>query len=110
MSDVSGVGPLSPRDKKMYEQEYKQGADLFKHALNQYNKSGDMFQKEEFKKVMDQAMQVLNESANGLMRKELQKQNSKIASDYATFQKYPGDKDTVQTLIKDLDSAKKSVD
>ena len=38
MSDVSGAGPLGPREKKMYEQEYKHGAELFKRALDQYTK------------------------------------------------------------------------
>lgn len=112
MSDhgLSGVGPLNPRDKKMYEQEYKHGADLFKRALDQYTKSTNPFQQGEFKGVMDKAMTVLNETANQLMRKELQKQNEQIEKDYATFQKYPGDEDTIHKLTKDLDKAKKSIE
>jgi len=112
MSDqgMSGVGPLNPNDKKMYEQEYKHSADLFQRALDQYKKSDDPYQQAEFKDVMDRAMQVLNETAQELMRKELQKQNAQIAKDYATFQKYPGDEDTLEKLNQDLDQAKKSVD
>ncbi len=109
MSDMSGVGPLNPQDKRMYEQEYKHGADLFKRALDQYTKSSNSNQKAEFKDVMDKSMQVLNETARDLMRKELQKQNEQIAKDYATFKKYPGDEDTIQKLNKDLDQAKKSI-
>lgn len=107
MSDITG--PLGPREKKMYEQEYKHSADLFKRALDQYNKSENPYQKAEFKDVMDKAMQVLNETAHGLMRKELDDQNKKIAKDYANFQKYPGDPDTVDKLNSDLDKAKKTV-
>lgn len=107
MSEVSG--PLGPREKKMYEQEYKHSADLFKRALDQYNKSENPYQKEDFKDVMDKAMQVLNETAQGLMRKELQDQNQKIAKDYENFQKYPGDPDTLDKLKGDLDKAKKSI-
>lgn len=107
MSEVSG--PLGPREKKMYEEEYKHSADLFKRALDQYNKSENPYQKAEFKDVMDQAMHVLNETASGLMRKELKEQNQHIAKDYATFQKYPGDPDTLNKLNGDLDKAKKSV-
>lgn len=107
---MGGVsGPLGPREKKMYEEEYKQSADLFKRALSQYNKSDNMYQKAEFKDVMDKAMNVLNETAHELMRKELEAQNQKIAADYQNFQKYPGDPDTIQKLNKDLDKAKKSV-
>ncbi len=109
MSDSSGVGPLNPREQKMYEREYQQGADLFKKALDQYTKSSNSNQKAEFKDVMDKSLQVLNEAARELMRKELQKQNEQIAKDYATFKKYPGDHDTIEKLNQDLDKAKKSL-
>jgi len=109
MSDVSGAGPVGPRDKKMYEQEYKHSADLFKRALDQYTKSDNPYQKAEFKDVMDKAMNVLNETASGLMRKELKTQNDLISKDYATFQKYPGDKDTLDKLSQDLEKARKSI-
>lgn len=107
--DISGIGPLSPSEKKMYEQEYKHGADLFKRALEQYSKSDNAYQKEEFKDVMDQAMQVLNESAQGLMRQELLKQNETITKDYANFQKLPNDTERQGKLSNDLDRAKKSI-
>jgi hypothetical protein len=109
MDDVSGVGPLGPREKKMYEQEYKHSADLFKRALDQYSKSENPYQKEEFKGVMEKAMNVLNETAAELMRKELLKQNDLISKDYETFQQFPDDPDTIQKLNKDLDQAKKSI-
>lgn len=108
-NDVSGVSPLGPREKKMYEQEYKHSADLFKRALDQYAKSDNMYQQAEFKSVMDKAMKVLNETASELMRKELKKQNDQIAKDYATFQKFPQDPDTQAKLSQDLDKAKKSI-
>ncbi len=107
MSEITG--PIGPRERKMYEQEYKHSADLFKRALDQYGKSDNPYQKAEFKDVMDKSMQVLNETAHGLMRKELEEQNRQIAKDYARFQKFPGDSDTVDKLGSDLDKAKKSV-
>ncbi|HSX11642.1 MAG TPA: hypothetical protein VLF94_08010, partial [Chlamydiales bacterium] len=72
-------------------------------------KADNMYQKAEFKSVMDKAMNVLNETASELMRQELKKQNEQIAKDYATFQKFPGDPDTQEKLSKDLDKAKRSV-
>ena len=107
--DISGVGPIGPREKKMYEQEYKHSADLFKRALDQYSKADNPYQQAEFKDVMDKAMQVLNETAQELMRQELQKQNDQIAKDYATFQNFPTDPDTKEKLTRDLDKAKKSI-
>lgn len=108
-SDVSGVGGIGPKDRKMYEQEYKHGADLFQRALDQYKQSSNMYQQEEFKDVMSQAMQVLNETAHELMSKELLAQTKKIAKDYATFQQFPTNPDTQEKLAKDLEKAKKSV-
>ena len=109
---VSGPGAQgpSPHDKKMYEQEYKHGANLFDKALNQYEKSDNSFQKAEFKDVMDKAMRVMNDSAHGLIRKDLEEQNQKIAEDYETFQKYPGDTDASKKLHKDLGDAKETFD
>ena len=109
MSDVSGLGPINPHDKKLYEQEYKQSADLFKRALDQYTKSQNPYQREEFKDVMDRAMHILNETARGLMRSELEKQNEEISKDYSVFQKSPENSDAAQKLGQDLDNAKKSV-
>lgn len=109
MNDISGAGSVGPREKKMYEQEYKHSADLFKRALDQYAKSDNPYQKAEFKDVMDKALNVLNETASELMRKELANQNEVISKDYATFQKYPEDQDTLDKLSKDLDKAKKSI-
>ncbi len=109
MSDVSGAGSIDPRDRKMYEQEYKHGADLFKRALDQYTKSENPYQQAQFKDVMDKALRVLNETASELMRKELQSNNDTIAKDYAAFQRYPNDPNTVEKLNKDLDKAKKSI-
>ena len=71
MADSSGINPIGPQDQRAYEIEYKHGADLFQRALDQYSKSDNPYQKAEFKDVMDQAMNVLNETAKELMRSEL---------------------------------------
>lgn len=108
MADITGPTG-DPHDKKMYEQEYRHGADLFQRALDQYGHSDNPYQKAEFKDVMDKAMNVLNETAHGLLRKELEDQNQVIAKDYANFQKFPDDPDTIKKLNDDLDQAKKSI-
>jgi 23S rRNA pseudoU1915 N3-methylase RlmH len=103
------IGPVNPNDRKQYEAEYKQGADLFQRALADYAKSDNPFQKAEFIDVMDKSLKVLNETAQALSRKELQKQNEQIAKDFAVFQKESGDQDRINQLNTDLDKAKKSV-
>lgn len=102
------IGPINPHDRKLYEQEYKHSADLFKRALEQYNGAQNEYQKDQFKSVMDKAMQVLNETAQALTRQELLKQNDQISKDYAAFQDHP-DKQAQQKLSKDLERAKKTL-
>lgn len=106
--DVQGYGRISRKEMKMYEQEYKQGAALFQKALGDYAKSEDIYQKEEFKEVMNQAMQVLNETAQGLKRQELLKQNEEIEKDYTSYQNSPDEK-IQQKLNDELEKAKNSI-
>ena len=101
--------PITPREKKMYEQEYKHGAQLFQKALQQYVKSDNPYQQDEFQHVMDKAMRVLNETAGELNRKALLEQNDKIQKDYAAFSDKPGDPAAFNQLNHDLDQAKKSI-
>lgn len=98
---------ITPRERAIYREEYRHGADLFQKALNQYSKSSDMFQKEEFKEVMDNMMQVMNETARALKESGLKSHNKKIAEDYAAFQDQPNS-NNLKKLDKDLDQAKKS--
>jgi Skp family chaperone for outer membrane proteins len=101
--------PITPREKKMYEQEYKHGAQLFQKALQQYVKSDNPYQQEEFHQVMDKAMRVLNETAGELNRKALLDQNEKIRKDYAAFNDKPTDSSAFNKLDHDLDQARKSI-
>jgi hypothetical protein len=112
MSSIEGAGsPFhSPREIHMYEQEYKQGAELFQDAVQHYAKSDNPYQKKEFQEVMDKALSVLNETARELNRQALLDQNAKIEKDYALFNKSPDDEKTIAQLNKDLEEAKKSVD
>ena len=111
MTEIHGkgdTGPITPREKKMYEQEYKHGADLFQRALQQYDKAENPYQKEQFGEVMDKAMAVLNETAKELKRKDLMDQNQRIAQDYEDYKSNPTDQVTSK-LSQDLDTAKKSI-
>ncbi|MBI5273117.1 MAG: hypothetical protein HY861_03955 [Chlamydiia bacterium] len=105
----SGNTPITPRERKMYEQEYRQGAELFQNALQQYVKSDNVFQQKEFQGVMDKALSVLNETAQGLHRKALIDQNTKIEKDYAAFNNTPTDQRVIRQLEDDLNQAKKHI-
>jgi hypothetical protein len=111
MSSIGGAGglPHTPREIHMYEQEYRDSAQLFRDAVDHYAKSDNIYQKKEFQEVMDKALSILNETARELNRKGLLEQNAKIEKDYATFNKSPDDEGAISKLEKDLDDAKKSV-
>ena len=106
--DAGNTGPITPREKKMYEQEYRHGADLFQRALLQSDKSENPFQREQFGEVMDKAMAVLNETARELKRKDLMDHNQLIEKDYLAYKDNPDDRVT-DKLSRDLEKAKKSI-
>lgn len=105
---MHNTGPITPREKQMFEQEYKHGADLFQRALTQSSKSDNPFQQEQFGEVMDKAMKVLNQTAKELKRKDLLEQNKLIAQDYKAYRDNPSG-EVVKKLEQDLDKAKKSI-
>ncbi len=97
---------LPRQERKMYEAEYKRAADLFERSLEKYSESDNKYQRAEFKKVMEKSLQVLNDTAIELRRKDLLSQNSQIEKDYTAFQA----DDTKSTKLKtDLDKAKHSI-
>lgn len=108
MTQVEGPNssPINPSDKLRYEKEYLQSVDLFQRALNEYNKTDDMYKKEAFKEVMDKAMQVLNETARELKRTDLVAQNQKISQSYEELQEQKAD---AVVVSKNLNQAKKTV-
>jgi len=98
--------PISPRDKILYEQEYRRGVELFQRALSEYDKADEIHKKDAFREVMDRAMQVLNETARELKRSDLMDQNQKIAQSYQGLQ----DKEIDPSqLAQKLKEAKKTV-
>lgn len=107
-SGNSGIGPLSPQEKKAYEAEYRQGLDLFQRALDDYSQSKNIFQKAEFKEVMEKAMRVLNETAGELQKKELLKHNETLSKDLAAFEGEDTSTNAAQ-LMKDINQAKRYV-
>lgn len=107
VSSNDRLPPMTPREKRMYEQEYRHGAQLFQKALQSYVKSNNPYQQKEFQEVMDKAMRVLDETAKELGRQVLSEQNLKIQKDYQNFSQHAGDRAAFEKLNQDLDQAKK---
>lgn len=109
MVDIGGPKHISPQDKAMYQQEYKHGVDIFKNALNEYTSAHEVHKKEAFRNVMNMALEVLNDTARGLMRKDLLAHNKAIQKDLQSYQNSQEDADKAK-LISDLDRAQKKIE
>ncbi len=106
--DSGSTRPLSPADRKVYEQEYKRGAALFEKALKEFENTDNMYKKAAFKEVMDRAMEVINGAAQGLKDPSVLEQTHKISNDYTVFQTRETPI-TEKQLRDDLKEAQRSV-
>ncbi len=100
------MGPITPHNKKLYTQQYKHGIDLFQRALDGHATADEVHKKDAFKKVMDQALNILNETARGLKDEKLLAQNAKIEQDYNNYKSSETDSEKGK-LISDLTQAEK---
>jgi hypothetical protein len=109
---MSIQGPSEPprgsSEIQLYKDEYQHGVDLFQRALTEYKTADEVHKKEAFRHVMDKALQVLNETAQGMKRQDLLEQNQKIATDFQTYQHNPST-EAEQQLKQDLDLASKKL-
>jgi hypothetical protein len=106
--DTGGTIPdKSPQNKKrMYEAEYKHAANLFDRSLEEYTHSENVYKKEAFRKVMNQALQILKDTASALKKQELLKQCDQIEQDYQAYQAN-GTAEAIAKLHDDLGQAGK---
>ncbi len=106
---MSDIGPITPENRQKYHSEFKRGAELFRKALEDYDKSSIPAQKEQFKKVMDEALTVMNQTAKVVCNDGKKRaQEKKIEEDYKTFIKDPN-KSHFDLLHKDIESIEKMV-
>lgn len=82
----SHIPDISPKaKKKMYESEYKHAANLFDQSLEEYAHSNNAHKKEAFRKVMEQALQTMKDTAKLLKKQEWVHEASQIELDYQTY-------------------------
>ena len=103
VQEIQGDGGLSPSQKKMLSEEYKQAAEGFQAALDKYSQLDLPGQKEECKEVMGQYMHVMQQVATDLHREKLLRQTSALETDFKAL----GQSDTAANKLKaDLEQAK----
>lgn len=105
---IEGDKPVSPQDRKAYQEECARGVSLFKKTLQEYQKSQMPAQKEEFKDVMEKALLVIHETANACLSKELQKEEINLEQDYRKYIANPSP-ENLDKLNSDLQHFQKNI-
>jgi Skp family chaperone for outer membrane proteins len=107
MSGIEGQPPrLSPELKATYTDEFKRGVDLFRRSLNEYQSTDAGPKKDKFKEVMDEALEVINDTAKAILSSHSQK-TAQLQKDYQDL--IAGSPNAYQALSKDIENLKKSV-
>ena len=100
---IHGDGGLTPSQKKVLNDEYKEAAKGFQAALDKFNTMDGKPQKHECKKVMHQYMNVMNHVAADLRKEKLLSQTSELEADLNVLDK---DDSATAKLQSDLDKLK----
>ncbi|HNA62353.1 MAG TPA: hypothetical protein PKW79_04690 [Rhabdochlamydiaceae bacterium] len=108
MASIDGDKPITPQMKEIYKQECTRGVELFQRSLKEYQKSQIPAQKDEYRDVMDKALQIIKETASQCLGKEMQKEGSNLQKDYDTFIANPSD-NNLNRLNNDLEHFKKEI-
>lgn len=109
MQDVGGVGgsrPLTPEERQRYHEDYQKSLDLFENAFTEYNKPNvEYHKKAQLKKVMDEALQVMNETACAALKEGKQSQETALENDYDAYLENPNEANK-QKLLSDIKTLK----
>ncbi|QVL57330.1 MAG: hypothetical protein KFB93_08100 [Simkaniaceae bacterium] len=95
MSDTSGVGgagqpQYSQEQLQKYQEDYQKGFDLFQKAFSDYNQPHvEEHKKAQLRKVMSEALQVMNETACVALKKGKLENEQKLSTDYSEFLENP---------------------
>jgi hypothetical protein len=105
MGDVNGAygnQPLKQNEINHYKEDYQKSLELFQNALEEYSHpDGEFHKKEQLKKVMNEALQVMNETASVALKES--KGQKLVVVDYQAYLDDPSDKNKRQ-LTKDLEN------
>ncbi len=104
---IQGGGEISPQDKVLYRQEFDRAVNLFQQSLTAYEQSQIQAQKEEFKDVMNKALQVIHQTIRQAVDQRVEGREKELDQDYQKFlaQDTP---ENARQLNNDLNDLKKA--
>jgi hypothetical protein len=101
--EVSGSSPSQPS----YPSEFKQGVELFEKSFHNMQTSKLDAQKAQYVKVMDESLQVMQDSASAMLNKHLLELKNTLSQDLHTYLAAPTDEHR-KKVESDLDQLKHS--
>ena len=82
---VSPSAP-TPEETQRYQEDFQKSLSLFQKSFEEYNRPGiDPHKKEQFKKVLDETLQIMNQTANAALSQAKQKKEASLNTDYEMF-------------------------
>ncbi|NRA90444.1 MAG: hypothetical protein HRU43_04880 [Simkaniaceae bacterium] len=96
MSEIEGVQGVgdskeySKEELQKYQEDYQKGLDLFKQSFQEYTQPNvEDHKKAQLKKVMDEALQVMNGTACVALKEGKQGAGKTLTTDYRTYLEKP---------------------
>ncbi|MBI5273688.1 MAG: hypothetical protein HY860_01375 [Chlamydiales bacterium] len=99
--EISGPNPNQPT----YKEEFKQSVKLFQDSFNNMQSSTFDAQKAQYVKTMKESLDVMQDSASGMINQHLCDLKATLSSDLNQYLANPTDSNK-QRIQKDLDSMK----
>lgn len=106
MSEIEKPHPLSSKTIQTYRAEYARGAQIFKEALEEYNKTSEYHKKEQLMKAMQEALNVMDQLANYVLRDK--KIEQKLSTDFQNLAANDSP-ENLQQLNKDIENISKKI-
>ncbi len=106
MTDPISGRPIPPELQATYKNEFARGVKLFEESLKAYQTTSDdqYAKKAKFKDVMDQALNIMNQSARGFLSPSGQKEEAHLEKDYQAYiaQQTPDNAEKLRSDINHL--------
>lgn len=108
MSKLSPLGPLSPKDLKIYKHDFARGSKVLKEASQAYYQTTEPHKKKQLQKSMKEAIKAMNEIINNVLHEKGTKYEKKISKDYTNFINN-ANSDNMKHLLDDVNDIQKSL-
>ena len=103
MSEIEGSSsnPLSHSEQVQYQEKYQEALSCFKESFSDYTaKKGNS---DELQQVMEDSLDLLNQTAKAGLSKQKQEANQKLHSDYESYMNHPS-KEKASDIKQDIDA------